>query len=114
MQSMNASISHIDESNELIAHDPNVYIQDFVITSSYIVLEVRKNGLPAISQYKKDSLLATDIMLPDTSYFVSLASLIMLTMRIMNFIIITQVPIDPLLFIKQMQLIIFPLRFGKK
>jgi oligopeptidase B len=51
-----------------------VYIQDFVITSSYIVLEVRKNGLPAISQYKKDSLLAIDIVLPDTSYFVSLAS----------------------------------------
>jgi oligopeptidase B len=74
MQSLNASISNIDESNELIAHDPNVYIQDFVITSSYIVLEVRKNGLPAISQYQKDSLIATDIMLPDTSYFVSLAS----------------------------------------
>ena len=74
MQSLNASISHIDESNELIPHHPNVYIQDFVITSSYIVLEVRKNGLPAISQYQKDSLIATDIMLPDTSYFVSLAS----------------------------------------
>lgn len=74
MQSKNAFISHIDESNELIPHDPKVYIQDFVITSSYIVLEVRKNGLPAISQYQKDSLLAIDIMLPDTSYFVSLAS----------------------------------------
>ena len=74
MQSKNASISHIDESNELIPHDSNVYIQDFIITSSYIVLEVRKNGLPAISQYQKESLLATDIMLPDTSYFVSLAS----------------------------------------
>ena len=53
MQSKNAFISHIDESNELIPHDPKVYIQDFVITSSYIVLEVRKNGLPAISQYQK-------------------------------------------------------------
>jgi len=74
MQSKNTSISNIDESNELIPHDPNVYIQDFVITSSYIVLEVRKNGLPAISQYQKDSLLPTDIILPDTSYFVSLAS----------------------------------------
>ena len=42
MQSKNAFISHIDESNELIPHDPNVYIQDFVITSSYIVLEVKK------------------------------------------------------------------------
>jgi len=74
MQSKNTSISNIDESNELIPHDSNIYIQDFVITSSYIVLEVRKNGLPAISQYQKDSLLPTDIILPDTSYFVSLAS----------------------------------------
>ena len=74
MQTMNESISHIDESVELIPHDSNVYIQDFVITSSYIILEVRKNGLPAISQYQKESFSATDITLPDTSYFVSLAS----------------------------------------
>jgi oligopeptidase B len=74
MQTMNESISHIDESVELIPHDSNVYIQDFVITSSYIILEVRKNGLPAISQYQKESFSVTEITLPDTSYFVSLAS----------------------------------------
>jgi oligopeptidase B len=74
MQTMNESIGHIDESVELIPHDSNVYIQDFVITSSYIILEVRKNGLPAISQYQKESFSVTEITLPDTSYFVSLAS----------------------------------------
>jgi oligopeptidase B len=74
MQTMNESISHIDESVELIPHVSNVYIQDFVITSSYIILEVRKNGLPAISQYQKESFSVTEITFPDTSYFVSLAS----------------------------------------
>ena len=74
MQTMNESISHINESIELIPHDSNVYIQDFVITSSYIILEVRKNGLPAISQYQKESFSVAEITLPDTSYFVSLAS----------------------------------------
>ena len=74
MQTKSESIGHIDESIELIPHDSNVYIQDFVITSSYIILEVRKNGLPAISQYQKESFSVTEITLPDTSYFVSLAS----------------------------------------
>ena len=74
MQTKNESIGHIDECIELIPHASNVYIQDFVITSSYIILEVRKNGLPAISQYQKESFSVAEITLPDTSYFVSLAS----------------------------------------
>ena len=74
MQTENLSISSINETMEVIPHDQSIYIQDFLLTSSFIILEVRKNGLPAISQLEKKSSLSKDIKFPDTSYYVSLAS----------------------------------------
>lgn len=74
MQTENLSIGSINETMEIIPHDQSIYIQDFLLTSSFIILEVRKNGLPAISQFEKKSSLSKDIKFPDTSYYVSLAS----------------------------------------
>ncbi len=73
-QTKNSFIKKINDTEEIVAHDPDVYIQDFLITKSYLILEIRKNGLPAIRKMNKESLSLIDLEFPDQSYFASLAS----------------------------------------
>ena len=68
------SLTNINEADEIISHNEDVYIQDFLITSDFLLLEIRTNGLPGIRTYDKTTLKHRDINFKDQSYYASLLS----------------------------------------
>jgi len=68
------SIKSINDAEVLVSHDESIFIQDFVVTNNYFILEVRKNGLPEIQKFSRQDLMPENIQFKDESYFVSLMS----------------------------------------
>ncbi len=68
------SLNNINEADEIISHNEDVYIQDFLITKDFLLLEIRTNGLPGIRTYDKTTFKHRDINLKDESYYASLLS----------------------------------------
>ena len=68
------SLTNINEANEIISHNEDIYIQDFLITRDFLLLEIRTNGLPGIRTYDKTTLKHRDINFKDQSYYASLLS----------------------------------------
>ena len=68
------SLNNINEADEIISHNEDIYIQDFLITRDFLLLEIRTNGLPGIRTYDKTTLKHRDINFKDQSYYASLLS----------------------------------------
>ncbi len=68
------SLTNINEADEIISHNEDIYIQDFLITRDFLLLEIRTNGLPGIRTYDKTTLKHRDINFKDQSYYASLLS----------------------------------------
>ena len=68
------SLTNINEADEIISHNEDIYIQDFLITRDFLLLEIRTNGLPGIRAYDKTTLKHQDINFKDQSYYASLLS----------------------------------------
>ena len=68
------SLTNINEAHEIISHNEDIYIQDFLITRDFLLLEIRTNGLPGIRTYDKTTLKHRDINFKDESYYASLLS----------------------------------------
>ncbi len=68
------SLTNINEAHEIISHNEDIYIQDFLITRDFLLLEIRTNGLPGIRTYDKTTLKHRDINFKDQSYYASLLS----------------------------------------
>mgnify|MGYP001390075389 CR=1 FL=1 len=68
------SLTNINEADEIISHNEDIYIQDFLITRDFLLLEIRTNGLPGIRTYDKTTLKHRDINFKDESYYASLLS----------------------------------------
>ena len=68
------SLTNINEADEIISHNEDIYIQDFLITRDFLLLDIRTNGLPGIRTYDKTTLKHRDINFKDQSYYASLLS----------------------------------------
>ena len=68
------SLTNINDADEIISHNEDIYIQDFLITRDFLLLEIRTNGLPGIRTYDKTTLKHRDINFKDQSYYASLLS----------------------------------------
>ena len=68
------SLTNINQADEIISHNEDIYIQDFLITRDFLLLEIRTNGLPGIRTYDKTTLKHRDINFKDQSYYASLLS----------------------------------------
>lgn len=68
------SLTNINEADEIISHNEDIYIQDFLITRDFLLLEIRTSGLPGIRTYDKTTLKHRDINFKDQSYYASLLS----------------------------------------
>ena len=68
------SLTNINQADEIISHNEDIYIQDFLITKDFLLLEIRTNGLPGIRTYDKTTLKHRDINFKDESYYASLLS----------------------------------------
>lgn len=74
MVTESGSLTNINEADEIISHNEDIYIQDFLITKDFLLLEIRTNGLPGIRTYDKTTLKHRDISFKDESYYASLLS----------------------------------------
>lgn len=74
MVSESGSLTNINQADEIISHNEDIYIQDFLITKDFLLLEIRTNGLPGIRTYDKTTLKHRDINFKDESYYASLLS----------------------------------------
>lgn len=74
MVTESGSLTNINEADEIISHNEDIYIQDFLITKDFLLLEIRTNGLPGIRTYDKRTLKHRDISFKDESYYASLLS----------------------------------------
>ena len=74
MVTESGSLTNINEADEIISHNEDIYIQDFLITRDFLLLEIRTNGLPGIRTYDKTTLKHRDINFKDESYYASLLS----------------------------------------
>ena len=74
MVSESGSLTNINQADEIISHNEDIYIQDFLITKDFLLLEIRTNGLPGIRTYDKTTLKHRDINFKDQSYYASLLS----------------------------------------
>tara|TARA_B110000503_G_C7162794_1_gene420466 strand:+ start:2257 stop:4359 length:2103 start_codon:yes stop_codon:yes gene_type:complete len=74
LRTQELSINTINVAQEIISHDANVFIQDFLVMKSSLVLEIRKNGLPGIVRFNKYSLSKVEFEFPNTSHYTSLLS----------------------------------------
>ena len=74
MVTESGSLTNINEADEIISHNEDIYIQDFLITKDFLLLEIRTNGLPGIRTYDKRTLKHRDINFKDESYYASLLS----------------------------------------
>lgn len=74
MVTESGSLTNINEADEIISHNEDIYIQDFLITKDFLLLEIRTNGLPGIRTYDKRTLKHRDISFKDGSYYASLLS----------------------------------------
>ena len=74
MVSESGSLTNINQADEIISHNEDIYIQDFLITKDFLLLEIRTNGLPGIRTYDKTTLKHRDISFKDESYYASLLS----------------------------------------
>ena len=74
MVSESGSLTNINQADEIISHNEDIYIQDFLITRDFLLLEIRTNGLPGIRTYDKTTLKHRDINFKDQSYYASLLS----------------------------------------
>ena len=68
------SLTNINQADEIISHNEDIYIQDFLITRDFLLLDIRTNGLPGIRTYDKTTLKHRDINFKDQSYYASLLS----------------------------------------
>lgn len=65
---LSAPLSHPREWTEVIAHDPNVKIDDVTFFSRYIVLSERENGLPFLRVLDKGTGASHRIETPEPAY----------------------------------------------
>ena len=67
------SLSNVNNFNEVIPHNKDVFINKTLVINNQLVLEVRKLGLPEITIYDLSSLSSYDVEFPENAYDVSLA-----------------------------------------
>ncbi len=67
------TLSNINNFDEIIPHDKDVFINKTLVIKNKLVLEVRKLGLPEITIYDLSSLSSYDVKFPENAYDVSLA-----------------------------------------
>ena len=67
------SLTNLNNFNEIIPHNKDVFINKTLVINNQLVLEVRKLGLPEITIYDLSSLSSYDVEFPENAYDVSLA-----------------------------------------
>jgi oligopeptidase B len=67
------SLSNVNNFDEIIPHNKDVFINKTLVINNQLVLEVRKLGLPEITIYDLSSLSSYDVEFPENAYDVSLA-----------------------------------------
>ena len=67
------TLGNINNFDEIIPHDKDVFINKTLVIKNKLVLEVRKLGLPEITIYDLSSLSSYDVKFPENAYDVSLA-----------------------------------------
>ena len=66
------SLSNVNNFDEIIPHNKDVFINKTLVINNQLVLEVRKLGLPEITIYDLSSLSSYDVEFPENAYDVSL------------------------------------------